>query len=261
MERFLIVGYRGFLGSNIYNYFRTNSNYIVDGIDLDNMQDIDYSARYNYLIYAAGNSKTYLPKQDPLQCIKLDFVDLLEIPKKIITDKIIFFSSSLVYSDNKSQTEDTIIDISKITLYALHKIVMERYIKEFFNNWLILRPTGFWGNGLKKNLLYDLRNNRTDIFYDITSKFDFINVIDFCKIIDILKKQTNQIFNVGSGITLSVSEILSMKNGEYNFKYVNNHIVDNSNLSLSKLIKSGGLNFNKQEIYEAIKNFINNVGE
>jgi len=256
-KRLLVVGYKGFLGRNLYEYFMQCGEYHVKGLcskdKIDDFVDEDYA----YVIFAAGNSKTYLAEQDPISCIRRDYIDLVNILDKIKSKKFIIFSSCTVYSSNmKNQNENTLIDINELSLYGTHKLIMEKYLKELSKSWLILRPTSFFGRYLSKNLLFDLRHNRKQIYYNTNSKFDYLPIDDFCRIVDMVKDIENQVFNVGSGVIFPLEELLTMKGSINEYDYVSDHLVDNSSFSVDKIMKQTGLHFTKSKLRKQIYNYV-----
>ena len=258
-KKILIIGHKGFIGKNLFEYFNNQKKYLVTGINDKKSQTVYKRTTFDYTIFAAGNSKTYLLQKDPTLSIKKDFIDLIDVLGNLKSKKFILLSSSLVYNPDLSiQKETSTIDTSKIKLYGMHKLMMEKYVENFSESWLILRLSGFYGNYLKKNLLYDLRNGGNQIYYHPKSKIDFILIDDFCKILDMLKDKRNELFNVGSGITLSVVEILKMIKPK-KYKFISKHIINNSNFSIQKMKKATGYSINKKKLYAEVSNFINNI--
>jgi len=254
----LIVGNEGFLGRNLYEYFTKTDEYNVLGLSKKNDLYNFSREKYDYVIFAAGNSKTYMIKKDPVYCVHRDYIDLLRVLNTIETNKFIMFSSTLVYNtETNPKKEDSYIDSLELSLYGFHKLAMEKYVRELAERWLILRPAGFLGNYLKKNLLFDLRNNKTTIYYNEKSIFDYIHTDDFCQVLDYIKDYDNEIFNVGSGVQFSVNDILSLKLDKKQYRFASGHLVDDSKFSVKKIQNTTGLRFSRTQIDKQIGEFIN----
>lgn len=112
-------------------------------------------------IHAAGNSKKYLSKQDPLQ----DFIESVQSVRRSLVDfrfkTYVLISSAEVYPDSASPTttsEDQGIDVHLQSPYGFHKYLAELCVRHSAPRWLILRFGGLVGPGLKKNPIYDVLN-------------------------------------------------------------------------------------------------------
>jgi nucleoside-diphosphate-sugar epimerase len=153
------------------------------------------------------------------------------------------------------RTEDLPIDISQLSVYGAHKYLGERYVREFARSWLIVRPTGFFGKGLKKNLLFDLRNDNPHIYVNRSSWIDYMPVDWFCDNLYILSEKTEgEIINVGSGHALSVEMLLSLKNLEYRLH--EERLQDDRNISFQKLYQYIPHSLNHTQLENMIKEYI-----
>jgi len=199
---------------------------------------------------------TFLSKKEPLKCLQQNIADLYPYLVKLEYSKFIYVSSILVYpQSNVRLKEDMPIDIFQLGLYGAHKYMGERYVREFAKKWLIVRPTSFFGNGLKKNLLFDLRNGSPDVYLKKNSWMDYMPIDWFCeRLAEIAQIKNNEIINMGSGHPVLVSKIVSFRNLPYKFfeeRWQDDRIVD-----LDKFFSCGLNMLQPDDLEKMIKDFV-----
>jgi len=194
-----ILGYNGFVGNAVYNYFKKVYNTDVVGIS-KNDQPIEY---LDVLINCAGTSKKYYaeknPNEDETACKNLIFkIYTIKCNSIIHISSIDALNTNIVYGRNKLWVEDTIKGIS--------------------NNWSIIRLSGLVGNNLKKNVVYDIANNNK-IWVSENSVYNYININLLPIVINkhIKTDNKNVTFNYASSKNISAKEIATIfnKNIEY----------------------------------------------
>lgn len=155
-----VIGYRGFVGSAIFN--KLSKNYNVVGIDRGNYQD-HVNKDFDIVINSAMPSKRFWAKLNP----KKDYDESVLKTKKILRDfnfnKIIHISSISA----RCQPETT---------YGKNKKKSEQLVSKS-KNYLIIRLGPMYGKELDKGVLIDLVNDKK-VFCDSKSKYSFTN-LDF----------------------------------------------------------------------------------
>ncbi|MGY8998881.1 MAG: NAD-dependent epimerase/dehydratase family protein [Rhodospirillales bacterium] len=232
MTSCLVIGAGGFIGVNMVAYLK-NAGFIVHEAFRGTSREELARNTYDLVFNCAGNSKTWLSQRDPLKCLQENVIDLVSDLKDLRFGVWVQISSNTVYTTENTQ-EDVTIVTEEIGTYAFHKLLGEHYTQHLASKWLVLRPTGFFGPGLKKNLLFDLRHNATQIFYTRDSFIDFLPIEIFCEMAKILAERTvHEVVNVGSGIAVSVEKII--KPFSHTTISENARYVDNRKLNLAKL--------------------------
>lgn len=214
----LVVGARGFLGGNLVEYLRSigvDTREAHRETPLESLSETDF----NVVFFCAGNSKTYVSLREPLTCLEENVGTLYRYLTTLRYRKWFHLSSSAVYPENVSTKEEEMpISLADAPLYGAHKLLSERYVRQFAERWVIVRPGGFYGKGLKKNLLFDIRAGRKDVYFTRDSYLDYLNVRQFAEIaVTLAECAENEVLNVGSGFPLSVAELLAMKPNNYIF--------------------------------------------
>lgn len=220
------------------------------------------------VFFCAGNSKTYLATRAPLGALEDDVIALHRYLTRLRFDKWLHVSSSFVYPARMTEKrEDAPLPVHELPLYAVHKLLAERYVMALSRRWVILRPTGFFGPGLRKNLLFDLRSGGRDIYFQRGSVIDYLPVERFCSIASHLAEVAdNEIVNVGSGYPRRLEDILRMKprpkpgpTDEYVFH--EERLVDDRGLSLERLRRHYGESIEEGELETAMRAFVSAAPE
>ena len=145
-----IIGYTGFVGSNIAQNMKFDDYY-----NSKNILDIK-DKEYDLLVCSGIRAEKYLANKYPerdLEEIKA-FLKNLESLKRV--GKIVFISTIDVYKNPIDVTEDTKIDENGLQPYGKNRFFAEKYIQDNFDDYLIIRLPGLFGKNLKKNFLYDM---------------------------------------------------------------------------------------------------------
>ena len=147
----IIVGYSGFVGSNIC----ANMNF--DGMyDHTNVTD-SYNSNPDLLIYCGVRAEKYLANTHPEQDMEIIKEAEMNI-KKINPKKIVLISSIDVYKDSNGRDEDSSMDTENLQPYGYNRYCLEQWVQENYSNHLIIRLPALFGKNIKKNFFYDLLN-------------------------------------------------------------------------------------------------------
>ena len=143
-----IVGYTGFVGSNICE------NHTFDGMfNTKNITDA-YGKEPDLLVYSGVRAEMFLANQNP-EADKALMDEAIENIKKICPKKLVLISTIAVYQNPNGVTEDYEIDASGLTPYGANRLYLERWVEENIEDYLIVRLPGLYGKNLKKNFIYD----------------------------------------------------------------------------------------------------------
>lgn len=167
-----LVGYTGFVGSNLANKYSFTNLY--------NSKNIEeaYGTKPDLLIYAGVRAEKYLANQNPQQDLEL-VKEAFENIKKIDAKKVVLISTIDVYKSPIDVNEDTEIDTENLHPYGLNRYLLEQWVDSEYPNSLIIRLPGLYGKNIKKNFIYDLIHIipnmlNEDKFNDLCSRNSFI---------------------------------------------------------------------------------------
>jgi UDP-glucose 4-epimerase len=209
MNKILIVGSKGFIGSNLGKYLNILASVEVWGCDVVT----DYGASNYYLIDASnsdfeelfqahsfdicfncsGSASVPDSLLHPLRDFYLNSLNVFKMAEAIRKYrpecKFLNISSAAVYGNPEQLPIKETAALMPISPYGYHKLQSENICEEFNRFYNIqtcsVRIFSAYGNGLKKQLFWDIsqklsKNNEVVLFGTGMESRDFIH-IDSCK--------------------------------------------------------------------------------
>lgn len=144
----VLVGYTGFVGSNIYVKGKFdkvfNSKNITEA----------YGLKPELLIYAGVRAEKYLANNAPKEDEKL-IQQAMENIERIKPQKLVLISTVDVYKHPVEADENTQIDEEGLQPYGKNRYQLECMVREKYQDALIVRLPGLFGENIKKNFIYD----------------------------------------------------------------------------------------------------------
>ena len=143
-----IVGYTGFVGSNIV------ASHSFEGCYNSKNISAAYGTKPDLLVYSGVPAEMFLANQNPEADREL-MNKAIENIKKIQPKKLVLISTIAVYQNPDRVDEDYEIDESTLTAYGANRLYLERWVEANINDYLIVRLPGLFGKNIKKNFIYD----------------------------------------------------------------------------------------------------------
>jgi UDP-glucose 4-epimerase len=235
----LILGSRGFIGSQLATYFNDGQN-IATGCDL-----VEFSAsHYNYqkvsilspdfdslflsqsfdvCINASGSGNVPYSMAHPFNDFDLNTVAVAKILDTIRKYqplcKYLHISSAAVYGNPKRLPIHEDDDIAPLSPYGFHKLMSETLCWEYYQIFhlpiVIIRPFSVYGNGLKKQLLWDIceklqSNKSISLFGTGNETRDFLHISDLTEMINKIVNNSPfecDVYNAATGTETSIRTI------------------------------------------------------
>lgn len=146
-----LVGYTGFVGSNIYEAGLFDGAY--------NSKNIEeaFGTNPDLLIYAGLRAEKYLANNAPdkdMELIKQAEVNISMIGPK----KLVLISTIDVFKNPREVDEKSKIDTDNLHAYGYNRYQLELWAREHYPDSLIIRLPGLFGKNIKKNFIYDYIN-------------------------------------------------------------------------------------------------------
>jgi len=248
--KIIIVGYKSFIQENLYTHLK--KKFIVKKIKFKN---INFKSIKNVdIIINCSNSKKffnkkYIKKNDR----NLQIANLIKNTKI----KLFIFSSRQVYSPRLNINENS--ELRPLNIYAKNCIKSETFCrKQIKKKLLILRLSNIFGYeiGKKKKesltslIIKGIREKKVIFDENYFLYKDFLPIKILCIYIEkLIKKNSRGVFNVGSGIPLSVKSFVHKIIDEKKIKLIiNNKKINDNNFSFNttKLQKKTGFSIGKK---------------
>ncbi|WP_026377273.1 hypothetical protein [Aestuariibacter salexigens] len=147
-----IVGHTGFVGANICSHMAFDRFY-----NSKNFKEMR-GHTFDLMVCCGVSAVKWWANQNS----KADWDNinsLLEILQTIEVKNFVLISTVDVFHDPIEKTEDSLVNTEKLLPYGLHRFKVEEQIKRLFEKVFIIRLPGLFGDGLKKNIIYDLMND------------------------------------------------------------------------------------------------------
>lgn len=146
-----LVGYTGFVGSNLY---------AAGGFDaVYNSKNIEeaFGTEPDLLVYAGLRAEKYLANNAPEKDMELIY-QAEENISKINPKKLVLISTIDVFKVPNGVDEMTKIDTVELHPYGYDRYQLEVWVRENYPDALIIRLPGLFGKNIKKNFIYDYIN-------------------------------------------------------------------------------------------------------
>jgi len=216
MPRAAIVGPGGFIGAAVRAELETRG---YEAVPLERGSDAASVPHCNIAFFCAGSSAAHLSSKDPMRCLRANVIDLYGYLSALKVDRWVLMSSLSVYpADLARKSEDAPVDVSALSVYGMHKAVAETYVRTFTPNAVVLRVGYLYGKGLRKNLIFDLRTGRKELFLtadSVVAPLDVALLADAA--VSLAEKASPGTYNVASRYALTAAEIAMLKGGGVSF--------------------------------------------
>lgn len=148
-----LVGYTGFVGSNIYAFAGADIDYVYNSKNIEQA----YGTNPDLLIYAGLRAEKYLANSAPekdMELIRQAENNITRINPK----KLVLISTIDVFKIPKNVDELSEIDTENLHAYGYNRYKLELWVRENYPDALIVRLPGLFGKNIKKNFIYDFVN-------------------------------------------------------------------------------------------------------
>lgn len=273
-----------FLEENKFEYNSSSMNvkfYKADITDSSMLEAILSSRNISVVIHLAAQAGVRYSLVNPTTYIEnnvVGFFSLLEAMKKTKANKLIYASSSSIYG---SSTKDVFHESDKsdhqVSLYAATKKTNEIFAKTYSELYNIkavgLRFFTVYGSYGRPDMAYFKftkhlnENKQIDLYNYGNQKRDYTHIDDITNGIGLilnnlkLDRDTEDIYNIGSGNPITLMRLIQLIENNFNKKFKLNKVthqkgdVKSTNASIEKMNRD--FNFSVEKEFESgIKEFI-----
>lgn len=237
--KILILGSEGFIGSHCIDHFSADKHEIF-GMDLyeqpsrkyaytkvsrlsPEFEEIFRNQAFDAVINAAGSGNVPYSMTHPVLDFEANALDTIRLLDAIRNNrpgcKYIHISSAAIYGNPTMLPVGEDAAALPLSPYGWHKLLAEQLCKEYTLIYglrtAVVRPFSVYGNGLKKQLFWDLyqksRNTtgKIELFGTGKESRDYIHVVDVVNAIDCVLKNgslTGEAYNLASGVETSIEQ-------------------------------------------------------
>lgn len=148
-----LVGYTGFVGSNIYKEAGDEIGAIYNTKNIEKA----FGTNPDLLIYAGLRAEKYLANNAPEKDREL-IIQAEDNITRIDPKKLVLISTIDVFKNPKNVDEKSEVAISGLHAYGYNRYQLELWVREKYPDALIIRLPGLFGRNIRKNFIYDFMN-------------------------------------------------------------------------------------------------------
>lgn len=238
--KILIIGSKGFIGSHLVSYFErehevwqcdvvtdyTSNRYMLIDASNSDFNEIFETQPFDVCINCSGAASVPDSLKHPYRDFLMNTTNVYAILNAIYTHcpscKFINLSSAAVYGNPKVLPVSESAPIAPMSPYGHHKAIAETICREFAEQFGIqtcsLRIFSAYGNGLKKQIFWDMNSKMTDadeaiFFGDGDETRDFIHINDIAQAVDLTIKKTifgGETINVANGEAITIRDAANL---------------------------------------------------
>lgn len=196
--RTALIGYTGFVGGNIDKQHKFDDRY-----NSSNISEIS-GKEYDLVVSAANRAEMWRINQEPEKDLS-EINEFISHIRQAKIGKLVLISTVGIYRNPNGANEDTPIETDGLTPYGLNRYHLEQFCRENFDTTIIRLP-GLFGDGLKKNVIFDLLhdNNIEKIHKD--GVYQYYNLDNIWKDINIALNNDINLLNLAAE-PVSTSEV------------------------------------------------------
>jgi dTDP-4-dehydrorhamnose reductase len=194
-----LIGNTGFVGSNLQAQYD-----FTEKFNSKNIESIKNKI-FSFVVCAGAPAAKWIANQNPEEDLA-NIQYLIDQIAEIEADEFILVSTIDVYQTPIGVNESTPIDPNLLHPYGKNRYYLENFVAGKFDNHKIIRLPGLFGDGLKKNFLYDMIQTLESEWTHKNSAFQFYNLANLWKDIKIIMANQVKVFNFATE-PLTVHEI------------------------------------------------------
>ena len=207
-----IVGYTGFVGSNLLQFYKFEHFY--NSKNFNTAKDKSFDTMFFAGIPAVKWYANKHPEED-----ENTIEEIKSILKTVKVKKLILISTIDIYDKVDGQyDEDYNINCDNNHVYGKHRYLFEEFVKSTFNDYTIIRLPALFGKGLKKNIIYDLIHNNNVNDIPLHSAFQWYYLDWLKKDIDIILKHNIKVCNLFTE-PIHTKDIIKVFNDVFHIDY------------------------------------------
>lgn len=164
-----LIGHTGFVGSNLSRQYAFDHQF--------NSSNCEQMAgrRFDLLVCAGVSASKWLANQDPEA--DRDKIAVLEHAlRSVEAERFILISTVDVYPATTGVDEASDCHSAANHAYGRNRLAFEEFVKQRFREVHVVRLSGLFGPGLKKNVIFDLMNDNCLEVINVDSSIQWYDV-------------------------------------------------------------------------------------
>jgi len=199
-----IAGYSGLVGSYLHRMYPDAEIY-----NSKNLASIVHNS-YDLLLVSTLPAEKWKANKFPEEDNKI--VDrVCSLLTTVKSHRTVVISTVDVYPHPDIVYEDDLPEENQPAAYGRNRLRLERVLTDAMRDVAVIRLPGLVGKGLKKNVLFDLKNGKPTSEIPINAQFQFYPLSRISKDVDVVLGSDSGIYNFATA-PITVSEIANKFN-------------------------------------------------
>lgn len=166
MKSTALIGHTGFVGGNLLA--RGEFSHLFNSSNFRQMRGQSFDEVWCAGVSAVKWWANKNPRED-----KAAIDALLEVLGTVTAGHMVLLSTVDVFASPIEVYEDSPTPVDGLHAYGAHRLAVEDFVRQRFASHTIVRLPGLFGDGLKKNIIYDLLHDNQLENIDSRSVFQF----------------------------------------------------------------------------------------
>lgn len=245
-----LVGYTGFVGQTLLR--QTQFDELFNRANIEDIQ----GRRFSLLVCSGAPAAKWYANQHPEED-RANLEWLMSCLSAVKTHWFLLISTVDVYPEPLGVDEKTRIDPDAGDAYGRHRFLLERLVAEGFPAHSIVRLPGLFGEGLKKNLVYDLMTSGSSPWTHPDSVFQYYDMANLWADLNLATEEGLHLINFGTE-PISAREIARACGAEPLNEETEARPVayDMKTVFADRLRRHGSYLYTAPEILRALKQFV-----
>lgn len=163
--RTAIIGATGFVGGNL-----RRQTAFSDEFNSTNIGELAGRA-FDLVVCAGARAEKWRINQDP-QPDRRSLATLTSVLETVRAERFVHISTVDVYPKPNAVDENTAIDRTNLHPYGLNRLELEDFVRQRFDAFVVRLP-GLFGEGLKKNIIFDFMAENDVDQIDSRARYQF----------------------------------------------------------------------------------------
>ena len=163
-----LIGHTGFVGGAIQRARSFDARY--RSTDIDTIR----GCHFGTVVCCGAPAEKWRANRDPAED-RARLATLTDALAEVEIDRLVLISTIDIYPQPNGVNEETVVDASAGQPYGRHRLALEEFCRARFQTTVVRLP-GLYGQGLKKNAIFDLMHDRPVDGVPGNARFQFYDV-------------------------------------------------------------------------------------
>lgn len=166
-----LIGHSGFVGTTLLR--QRGFDALFRAADIGGVA----GRAFGTVVCAAAPAQKWIAERDP-EADRLNIGKLADHLDTLQAERFVLISTVDVFADSRGADEATPVEAERLTAYGRNRFWLEERVRARFPEALVVRLPGLVGPGLRKNAVFDFRNQNNLAMIDHRGVFQFYPMVN-----------------------------------------------------------------------------------